>query len=175
MNRHIILTSGRSGSNYLANTLNQHPEIVNYGEVLASMILPYKLYDKCQKICRWSVIDYLNYIYSSKTFFYTAQFYSTYAHLRKKKPINFKKWGKISHLGTKDFFLNYRSKNALSFLLEHEEIAIIYLHRENRLRRYLSGVFLRKTRVAFSEQKLKVSKVHIEPAQMMKYLEILDQ
>ncbi len=42
MNRHIILTSGRSGSNYLANTLNQHPQIVNYGEVLATTLIPYK-------------------------------------------------------------------------------------------------------------------------------------
>jgi LPS sulfotransferase NodH len=175
MKRHIILTSGRSGSNYLSNTLNQHPQIVNYGEVLASMIIPYKFYDKCKKICRWSVVDYLNNVYTSKTFFYTAQFYSAYSHVRKKKPIHFKKWGKISQLGTKDFFLNYRSKNALSFLLEHEEIAIIYLHRENRLRRYLSGVFLRKNRVVSSEKKLKVAKVHIEPAQMMTYLEILDQ
>jgi LPS sulfotransferase NodH len=175
MKHHIILTSGRSGSNYLANTLNQHPKIVNYGEVLAGMILPYKLYSKCKKICRWSVIDYLNYIYNSKIFFYSAQFYSAYSHIRKNKPINFKKWGNVSQLGTKDFFLNYRNKNAFSFLFDHEEIAIIYLHRENRLRRYLSGVFLQQTRVVSSEKQLEISKVYIDTTQMMKYLEILDR
>ena len=96
MNRHIILTSGRSGSNYLTNTLNQHPQIVNYGEILASMIIPYKFYDRCKKykLCNWSVIDYLNYAYNSKTFFYTAQFYSVYSHFRKKKAIKFKTWAK---------------------------------------------------------------------------------
>lgn len=175
MNRHIILTSGRSGSNYLANTLNQHKKIVNYGEVLAGMIIPYKFYDKYKKIYRWSVIDYLNYVYSSKTFFYTAQLYSAYSHLRKKKPINFKKWRNISQLGTKEFFLNYLDKNAVSFLIEHRELDIIYLYRENRLRRYLSGVFLQKTHIVSSEKKLQVSKVHIDPADMMKHLEIMDK
>ena len=76
MNRHIILTSGRSGSNYLTNTLNQHPHLVNYGEVLASMLIPYKFYDRCKryKICHGSIIDYLNSVYSSKTFFIPRNF-----------------------------------------------------------------------------------------------------
>jgi len=39
MNRHINLTSGSSGSNYLTNTLNQHPQLVNYGEILAGMLI----------------------------------------------------------------------------------------------------------------------------------------
>ncbi len=177
MNRHIILTSGRSGSNYLTNTLNQHPHLVNYGEVLASMLIPYKFYDRCKryKICHGSIIDYLNSVYSSKTFFYTAQFYSAYSHFKKKKPIRFKTWGKISSLGTKDFFLNYRQKKAVDFLISNKDIAVIYLYRENNLRRYLSTVFLRSTQIAASEKPIKVSKVHIEPEHMMTHLEAIDK
>jgi len=175
MNRHIILTSGRSGSNYLTNTLNQHSQIVNYGEVLASMLIPYKFYDRSKKYKNWSVIDYLDYVYNSRTFFYMAQFFSMYSHLKKKKPINFKRWEKIKNLGTKDFFLNYDKKNCVDFLIKNEDIAVIYLYRENRLRRYLSGVFLRKTRIASSEKTLKVQKVKIVPAEMMNYLQILDK
>ena len=35
MERHVILTLGRSGSNTLCDMLNQHPEVLNFGEVLA--------------------------------------------------------------------------------------------------------------------------------------------
>jgi hypothetical protein len=175
MNRHIILTSGRSGSNYLANTLNQHPQIVNYGEVLASMLITYKLYEKSKKYKNWSVIDYLDYVYNSKTFFYMAQFFSAYSHLKKKKPINFKRLGKIKNLGTKDFFLNYDKKNCVNFLIKNEDIAVIYLSRGNRLRRYLSAVFLKKTHIASSEKTLKVQKVKIVPAEMMTTLKVLDK
>jgi len=175
MNRHIILTSGRSGSNYLTNTLNQHAQIVNYGEVLASMLITYKLYEKSKKYKNWSVIDYLDYIYNSKTFFYMAQCFSAYSHLKKKKPINFKKWRKITNIGTKDFFLNYEKKNCVDFLIKNEDIAVIHLYRENRLRRYLSNVFLKKTRIASSEKTLKVQKVKIVPTEMMASLKVLDE
>ncbi len=136
------------------------------------------MYDRCkkyQKICRWSIIDYLNYVYNSKNFFYAAQCYSAYSHFRKKKPVNFKTWGKVKSLGTKDFFLNYRKKEAVDFLISNEDIAVIYLYRENKLSRYLSGVFLKKTRIVSSEKTLKVQKVKIVPAEMMTYLEVLDK
>jgi len=175
MNRHIILTSGRSGSNSLLNTLNQHPQIVNYGEVLASMLITYKLYERSKKYKNWSVIDYLDYVYHSKTFFYMGQCFSAYSHLKKKKPIKLKKWGKIKNLGTKDFFLNYDKKNGVDFLLKNEDIAVIYLYRENRLRRYLSNMFLKKTRIVSSEKTLKVQKIKIVPAEMMTFLKVLDK
>jgi hypothetical protein len=63
----------------------------------------------------------------------------------------------------------------VDFLLKNEDIAVIYLYRENRLRRYLSNVFLKKTRIAASEKILKVQKVKIVPAEMMTKLKVLDQ
>lgn len=175
-NRHLILTNGRSGSNFLANSLNKHPNIVNYGEVLANKLKPYIFYDKSKqyKIYSGSIIDYLHYIYTSKTFFYGAQLYSAYSHFRKKKPINFKTWGKVTHIGTKDFFLNYRKKNAWDFIFSNQDVAIIYLYRENLLRRCLSNVFLAKTGVAASEKPGEVQKVNINLSELMKKLEILD-
>jgi len=174
MNHHIILTSGRSGSNYLANTLNLHSQVVNYGEILASMINPYKLYDRCKKykLCNYSVNDYLNFAYTSKTFFYSAQFHSTYYRFKNKKPKSFKTWKKISTLGTKDFFLNYYKKNALDFLISNEDISIIYLYRDNMLRRYMSGMFLKKTGIIYSEKDVKIQKIHIDLEEMINYLDI---
>lgn len=34
MDRHVVLTLGRSGSNTLRDMLNQSPEVLNFGEVL---------------------------------------------------------------------------------------------------------------------------------------------
>lgn len=36
MSRHMILSLGRSGSNTLADLINQHPHALNVGEVLGS-------------------------------------------------------------------------------------------------------------------------------------------
>jgi hypothetical protein len=87
MNKHIIFTHGRSGSNYLRDLLNTHPHVTNYGEVLGDWTLPQKLH----KI-GWggqSNIEFLERVYSSQSFFYLAQLYSTYEHVRKRKPRQF--------------------------------------------------------------------------------------
>ncbi len=68
MNRHIIFTNGRSGSNYIANIINQHPNAVNYGEVLGDWTLPYKIHQKIGMGGK-SDIEYLEYIYKDKVFF----------------------------------------------------------------------------------------------------------
>ena len=174
INRHVILTSGRSGSNYLSNVLNLHPQIVNYGEVLASMIVPYKLFNKC-KWCPWTKEQYLEGFYSSRMVFYAAQLYSAYSHLRKHKPINFKWRGRVKTIGTKDFFLNVKTKQVEKFYLSQPDLAVIYLYRENLLRRYLSGVFLRNTKIAATEAKVSIEKVTIDIGQMMNYLENLEK
>ncbi|RKZ45938.1 MAG: hypothetical protein DRR16_15625 [Candidatus Parabeggiatoa sp. nov. 3] len=173
INRHVILTSGRSGSNYLANVLNWHPNVVNYGEVLTKTIIPYKWYMKC-KICPWSVTEYLEAFYSSRTLFYAAQFYSVYSHIRTGKPINLKRRKNVKSIGTKDFFLHYQLTKAENFLISNKDIAIIYLYRENLLRRYLSMIFLNKTRVAKTEKKQTVQKVSIDIDHMIGYLKILE-
>lgn len=174
MHNHIILTSGRSGSNYLTNVLNLHPQLVNYGEVLASMIVPYKLYARC-KLCPWSKEQYLNAFYQGKFFFYTGQLYSAYAHRKAGKPVNFKKYRTVVSVGTKDFFLNVKNKQVVDYYTSRPEIAVIYLHRGNLLRRYLSMIFLRKTQIAASEKVVAVQKVVIDMAQMSESLKVMEQ
>ncbi|MEL4894915.1 hypothetical protein [Crocosphaera sp. Alani8] len=57
--------NGRSGSNYVAGVINQHPQLVNYGEVLGEWTLPYRLYEKLANH-KVPVDSYLDYIYSNK-------------------------------------------------------------------------------------------------------------
>jgi len=173
--RHVILTSGRSGSNYLANTLNLHPQVVNYGEVLGSWTLPWKLF-KPLRILGLGVLSYLEYIYSSHVFFMAAQMYSSFSHLRKRKPIKCKYRRHIKHIGVKDFFINFESRAAFDFILNQPEIDVIYLSRCNILRRYLSVLHMAKSNTAVSESSHpKVHQVKVDIKHMLQTLMILEQ
>ncbi len=173
--RHVILTSGRSGSNYLANTLNLHPQIVNYGEVLGSWTLSWKLF-RPLRIMGLGVLSYLEYIYASHVFFIAAQMYSSFSHLRKSKAIKCKYRRYIKHIGIKDFFINFERRGAFDFILNQPEIDVIYLSRCNILRRYLSMLHMEKSNAAVSEtSNLKVHQVRVDIDHMLHNLMILEQ
>jgi len=177
MNRYLILTSGRSGSNYLANLCNLHPHLVNYGEVLSNQTLPYRTFSKCNKLCRLSTRSYLNLIYHSKTIFYLGQLYSAYAHKKNREPIQFKRWNTVKSIGTKDFFLNYRKKQVEDFIIDDKEMAIIHLYRENNLRRYISAQFMaQKINRAFVKSEQKPAKqITIDINHMLEKLAEMDR
>ncbi|MDJ0677522.1 MAG: hypothetical protein QNJ36_19425 [Calothrix sp. MO_167.B42] len=137
MQHHLILTNGRSGSNYLRSLLNQHPQVVNYGEVLGDWTIPYKL-RKQLGLGGDSPESYLDYIYSSQVFFYLAQIYSAYSKITKKEKINFKNINQVATLGIKDFSINFVRKNLEHYLKEREDILVINLFRRNSLKRLIS-------------------------------------
>jgi len=101
MNYHFILTNGRSGSNYLVNTFNLHPEITNYGEILGEWTLPYKLYQRIGN--NLSISEYIDFIYKNRSFFTVAQFYSALSKFKKKEKINFKRRNQIKNFGGQRF------------------------------------------------------------------------
>ena len=73
MKHHFILTSGRSGSNYLANTLNSSKQVVNIGEVLGYWTVPHKLYSRVSNLFNISYEEYLDLLLENQTSFYAAQ------------------------------------------------------------------------------------------------------
>lgn len=137
MNRHIIFTNGRSGSNYIANIINQHPNAVNYGEVLGDWTLPYKIHQKIGMGGK-SDTEYLEYIYKDKLFFSLAQVYSAISHTRNKEKINFKNWKEIKTIGIKDFSIHFHRRNLEQFLLDNHDLLIINWYRNNSLKRLIS-------------------------------------
>ncbi len=137
MQKHLILTNGRSGSNYLRSLLNQHPQVVNYGEVLGDWTIPYKLHKRLG-LGGNSSESYLDYIYNSKVFFYLAQIYSAYSKIIKKEKINFKNINQILTIGIKDFSINFVRKNIEHYLRERKDILVINLFRKNSLKRLIS-------------------------------------
>jgi len=165
-NRHFILTSGRSGSNYLANTLNKHPNIVNYGEVLGEWTLPYKLYSCMSPFgVKWG--SFLNALYQSTSLYYVAQFISVISHLRRGEKIGFKNYSDIASIGIKDFAFLVRKRNLSSFFGPSANIKIIYLYRQNIFKRYLSLVRMQQSGKVKTESTETVSPIYVDPKHML--------
>ncbi len=172
LKRHFIFPSGRSGSNYLANTLNQSPECVNYGEVLGEWTLPYKLIGKF--LCDQSGCDrYLNFVYTSGLFFRLAQVYSMCSHLKGGRTLNYKPIGRVSSIGVKDFLVTLERRNGLDFLKGDTDMKIIHLYRTNMLKKYISGLFMGASKVASTYRKMKIEPVEIDIPEMLDGLDVL--
>lgn len=152
MNKHIIFTNGRSGSNYIANIINQHPNAVNYGEVLGDWTLPYKIHQKIGMGGK-SDTEYLEFIYKDKGFFSLAQIYSAISHAIKKETINFKNWGQIKTIGIKDFSIHFHRRNLEQFLLDNDDLLIINWYRDNSLKRLISLLNMSETGVVKKTKK----------------------
>lgn len=167
MNKHVVFTNGRSGSNYLVTLLNSHPQITNYGEVLGDWTLPYKVNQRLKLGARLfdNYGDYLDYIYSSKVFFYSSQLYSIYARLKKRQPTNFKPYSQIKSIGIKDFAINFEKRNIADYLQNREDILIIHLYRENSLKRLISLQAMTDTGVVKSvgQDKTEKPKLYLSP------------
>ena len=171
--KHIIFTNGRSGSNFIANTLNLHPEIVNFGEVLGEWTFPYKLYIKIS----WLGVSserYINSIYNSFFIYYIAQFISILSHKKTGKAINFKTRSNVKSIGVKDFSFLIKSRELENWLIKSTDIKVIYLYRENILKRYLSLVMMNQTGIVKSESSSNKRAISIDIEDMLSELSIYE-
>lgn len=175
MFKHIILTNGRSGSNYLSNLLNLHPHITNYGEVLGEWTVVYQIYNKLPIVNKNNYEAYLDYIYNSKTFFNLAQVYSAYSKVKKKNKPNWKSYQQIQTIGIKDFSINFKKRGIFDYL-KKRDILVINLYRENLLKRLISLESLQKTNIVAitekSESTKKIKKVYLPPEELISQLNL---
>ncbi|WP_013324461.1 hypothetical protein [Gloeothece verrucosa] len=174
MNKHIILTNGRSGSNYISGVLNSHPHITNYGEVLGEWTVPYMIYDKFFKY-RMSSESYLDYMYNSKFFFNAAQIYSAYSKIKRKEKINFKSYKQIKSLGIKEFSINFFRRNIDNYLASKKNIFVINLYRENSLARLVSIEAMTTTGIVSTQKKLGKIKIYLNPEGILERLNIFEK
>ena len=172
--KHFILTSGRSGSNYLVNILNKHPNIVNYGEVLGKWTTPYKLY----KILSLTGVDwctFVDYLYNSITMHYAAQFISIYNRVKKRNPVDFKNVNKVFSTGMKDFAFLIEKRDLIEYLSKNNDIKVIHLHRRNLLKRYLSLVRMEITGIVKSVKNINKEKMYVDINDMLEKIEIFSE
>lgn len=175
MLRHVILTQGRSGSNFLVKTLNQHPAIVNYGEVLGHWTPSSKIL-KLLRPFGVSNCDYLELLFDNQLLYYGAQIWSANDRIRRGEKIYFKHNSHIKSLGIKEFGIHFQRFQVGDFLVKNPDIAVIHLTRENLLQRYLSLESLHRRKIVSTKtEALSLGKMKIDVAGMLKTLDTLHQ
>ncbi len=143
---HVIFTNGRSGSNFLVDALNQHPQLCNYGEVLGFYMPSMKLHERFGYGGK-TVEAYLDFILSSRRHFETAQLYSAVSRLRRGQSPRRKRWSEVTSIGVKDFAIRFAERGVEHYLESRPETKVVSLNRENTFRRAVSITSLRRTGV----------------------------
>ena len=176
MNRHFILTNGRSGSNYFVQLLNQHPNAVNYGEVLGDWTLPGRHILPRFK-GEGAAGRYLDWLYESEIAFVAGQAVSLAARGRTGRKTHFRRRTAVATIGIKEFTVNIKRFGLDNFLADRPGIRLVTLIRENPLARLLSSRTLRETgAVARTEGKSEArdAQVRLDPERIIADLDIIE-
>jgi len=134
---HVIFTNGRSGSNYVANLLNAHPHVTNYGEVMGEFSPAYKAHERL-KVWGRNIEEYLDTVLTSRSYFEAAQVFSAAQRLRRRQRPNWKRWSTTESVGFKEFGIRFERRGLDDFLATRPHIPVISLVRENTFDRVVS-------------------------------------
>lgn len=147
LQQHFILTMGRSGSNTLVNAMNQHPNILNYGEVLGDWNTIRKVYNRLP--ASWTSDDaaYLDALLGNRLIARGLNGYRNLSYLRRRQPADMKSFGNIQSIGIKEFSLNLTRRHLTQYLETRPDIRVIGLQRSNVLDRFISWQMLEQTGV----------------------------
>jgi len=167
----VIITNGRSGSNYFVDVINQHPNAFNYGEILGEWSKKRIL--KKMPMCKTEE-KYVGFWLENKAVYWLSQIFY-YFKLRPNYKIKNRK--NINAVGFKDFAINIDRLGLESWLLRSEEIKVINLYRVNQLERYISLCAMKKTGVVISNAISKVDnkKILIDVEEMIESLSVFEE
>ena len=146
MERHVILTLGRSGSNTLCDMLNQHPEVLNFGEVLGEWNAIRKLQRKLPFLPREDEA-FLDWVLYSSSFFRTVNEIRSAKKTLGGKRVAAKRFRDISTFGIKDFSLNFIEFGLSHYLDNRPDLKVLGLLREDVVDRMISNAMLGATGV----------------------------
>jgi hypothetical protein len=175
MQSHIILTNGRSGSNFIVNAINKHPHILNYGEVLGEWTELRKL----QGLGVYRSLgdrEYLDTILSSSFIFYAGQLYAALGRLKRNTPLNFKRKKNIHNIGIKDFQTCFTRFAIEDYIENRPNIKVIYLYRKSCFRRFISNKVLSHTSIAVvrEDEKKQRNKILLKLEDLLEEIKIID-
>lgn len=172
MERHLILTNARSGSNFLTSTINMHPELLNFGEVLGEWTLPRK-YISGRFFPGMSDADYLELLYRSRWVFYGGQAFSAARRLRRGKSFRLKSRARVKSLGMKDFAYLVQRFGLADYIVESSDMKVIQLLRGNTLKRFVSGERMRETKTVSTESVVQKVRLVIDTETLLRRLQVL--
>lgn len=147
LRQHVVLTIGRSGSNTLVNALNQHSNVLNYGEVLGDWNTIRKVYNRWPGVLKSDEAGYLDSLLHNRLIARGLNGYRNISYLRRGQKVDMKSFRQIQTIGIKEFSLNLRRKGLLDFLVARPHIKVIGLQRTHVLDRFMSWKMLQKTGV----------------------------
>lgn len=173
--KHIVLTLGRSGSNTLVDLLNQHPEILNYGEALGDWSRLRKL-QRASGLFKNEDAAYLDALLGNRGL---QRFANVFRNLSKAARADFtavKRIARLQTIGVKEFSLNLDNAGLGSYLAERPDIQVIGLVRSNILARAVSSGVLEQTGVVRtgSPRPKKQAGVKLEAGQLLRALEAVE-
>ncbi len=170
MDRHVVLTLGRSGSNTLTDMLNQNPDILNVGEVLGD----WNVLRKVQRRLRLypQNADYLDAMLRKSVLIRVANTYRNHQRRKSGAKHEIKRLSDIKTLGIKEFSLNMHEFGVADYLHARPDIKVIGLLRDNVLDRAMSYIMLRETGVvAVRDNTTGKQQVEIDPEELISILE----
>ncbi|MGM0740513.1 MAG: sulfotransferase [Pseudomonadota bacterium] len=146
MDRHVVLTLGRSGSNTLRDMLNQSPEVLNFGEVLGEWNTIRKIQRKAVFLPR-SDEAFLDWVLYSGSFLRAV---NTIRSVRKSASGErgaVKRVSGLKTFGIKDFSLNFMRYGLSGYFDARPDIRVIGLIRDDVVERMVSNAMLGATGV----------------------------
>jgi len=164
MDRHVILTLGRSGSNTLRDMINQHPEAFNLGEVLGHWT-PFRRLQRARLLPADDEAYLDTLLYSDRFARRAMALQRVHATLRGHRD-GAKSGARVRTFGVKDFSLNFL-RCGLGKYLATRDTKVIGLKRLSVPARMLSNAMLGATGVVSVQGGSAVRKrISIDPAQI---------
>ena len=174
--QHVILTLGRSGSNALVNLLNQHPEIMNYGEVLGDWNLIRKMQRRFGAF-RGNDAAYLDFCLTNPWAHRMAFAARAVQRRVKRRPYDGKRLSQVRQIGVKDFALHFQELGIADYLMQRPDIKVIGLERENLVDRMISNALLEASGVVEirdGQGGQDDTQLQLEPQDMLDALEVIE-
>jgi len=174
--QHFILTLGRSGSNNLVNLLNQHPDLLNIGEVLGEWTA---LGKANRMLGRFKEADeaYLDRLIGDSLLPRALLAYRSLRHYSRGDKDGVKAFNSIRSIGVKEFSLNMKKHGLEQYLTARPNLKVIGLRRENIVDRFISVRMLHEAGVVklYAGETLKPKTIRVDPQTIADELGIIER
>ncbi|HHS14133.1 MAG TPA: hypothetical protein ENN03_10265 [bacterium] len=175
---HLLLTNGRTGSNFIRTLIQSHPQMMNYGEVLGPWTPYYKMLRSRFRFFHDNA-EYIEWILHSRTLFEIMQLYYSSSGMVKRlsgyQITGRKSWKNLVSIGIKEFYTNLQPHGCLSALLGEGRMHLIALVRNNTLQRYVSWMAAEETGVWVTQRASSPIRIKIDIDHMMNNLPGLEE
>lgn len=144
MEKHFILTLGRSGSNALVDIINQHPQALNYGELLGEWNEIHKWRNRF-RLWRGDETAYLGALLSNGIPLLVINALRSLKKRKAGKSNEVQRSRDLRTIGAKDFATFFNNTDLRTYFQERPDLKVIGLYRENIIARFISWQLLDQT------------------------------